>query len=334
MVSVVLLALAAAPPELALLSKPVDGTTLSVRWQPTEAETPSEPFARLEVHPDETFHGVALANGAVALVRVPGPARDLSFAATLSVVAPGKAERVLATNVVRASRPVLMGARLFIERGSPGIDASDGSIRVDALEVSEVDVASGRLRPVFTTRGFWTHLAGVFGRELVLYVAEPEGARLIAVHVDTLAVRTLKAALPPLAHDFVVDGASKAVLYAIADPGIERWFVERVDLLSGSTSRVAEGDVAALLPTVLPGGVAFMPGPGRGLRWLTRDGVALPARGPGFERVFFVSDGLVVGCHEVPGAMPRPFAVRARDGADVSVAWPKDVIVEPAGVRR
>ncbi|MDX2009565.1 MAG: hypothetical protein SFW67_05225, partial [Myxococcaceae bacterium] len=73
MVFVVLLALAAAPPELALLSKPVDGTTLSVRWQRVDAERPAEPFTTLEVHADETFHGVALANGAVAVVRVPSP---------------------------------------------------------------------------------------------------------------------------------------------------------------------------------------------------------------------------------------------------------------------
>jgi hypothetical protein len=333
MFSALLLALAAAPAELALLSAPVDGASVEVRWQPLDATSPTEPFARLETDVDETFRGAALQGSAVAVVHVPGPARDLSFAAVLSVVAPGRASKVLATNVVRASRPVVMGSRLFVERGQPGPPLEDAT-RIDALEVAEVDVSTGRLRTVFSTRGYWTHLAGVFGRELILYVAEPDTARLLAVHVDTLAVRTLRPSLPPLAHDFMVDPASKALLFAIADPGVERWFVERVDLVTGATRRLAEGDVAALLPASLPGGLAYSPGPGRGLAWLGRDGVALPARGPGFERVFFTVDGLIAGRHEDPGALPRPFVVRARDGAEVPVAWPKDVIVELAGVRR
>jgi hypothetical protein len=334
MTSLALLALAASPVELALLSKSVDGSTLEVRWQPLDATSPAEPFARLDAHPDETFRGAVLKGGAVAVVRVRAPAKDLSFAAVLSLVAPGRPELVLAEQVVRASRPLVMGGRLFVERGHPGADRSDGAVRVDALEVTEVDVATGRRRTVFATFGYWTHLAGAVGRELVLYVAEPAGARLVAVHVDTLAVRTLVAALPPLAHDFLVDPATGAVLFAIADPGVERWFVERVDLATGASARLAEGDSAALLPTVLQGGLAYAPGPGRGLAWLGREGVALPARGPGFERVAWVVDGLAFGRHEVPGALPRPFVVRLRDGAERPVAFPNDAVVDFAGVRR
>jgi hypothetical protein len=227
-----------------------------------------------------------------------------------------------------------MGQRLFVQRGTAGPPTTDGTVRVDALELTEVDVSTGRLRTVFSTRGFWTHVAGTFGRELIVYVSEPRGARLIAVHVDTLAVRTLLASLAPLAHDFAVDPASKAVFFSIADPGVERWFVERVDLLSGARSRIAEGDVVALLPTVLPSGVAWAPGPGRGLSFIGKDTLALAPRGPGFERVHFVVEGVAVGLHEDPGALPRPFAVRLRDGAERLVAWPEGVIVEPVGARR
>jgi hypothetical protein len=261
-------------------------------------------------------------------------AADLSFAAVLTVVSPGAPQRLLASQVVLASRPVVMGQRLFVQRGTAGPPTTDGTVRVDALELTEVDVGSGRLRTVFSTRGFWTHVAGTFGRELIVYVSEPRGARLVAVHVETLAVRTLLASLAPLAHDFAVDPASKAVFFSIADPGVERWFVERVDLLSGARSRIAEGDVVALLPTVLPGGVAFSPGPGRGLSFIGKDTLALAPRGPGFERVHFVVEGLAVGLHEDPGALPRPFAVRLRDGAERLVAWPEGVIVEPVGARR
>jgi hypothetical protein len=326
--------LAASPTDLALLSKPVDGSTLEVRWQPLDQAVPSEPFARLEAAVDETFHGAVLPGGAVAVVHVKARAADLSFAAVLTVVSPGAPERRLATQVVLASRPIVMGQRLFVQRGTAGPPTADGTLRVDALELTEVDVSTGRLRTVFSTRGFWTHVGGTFGRELIVYVSEPRGARLIALHVDTLAVRTLVPSLAPLAHDFAVDLASKAVFFSIADPGVERWFVERVDLLSGARSRIAEGDVVALLPTVLPGGVAFSPGPGRGLSFIGKDTVALAPRGPGLERVSFVVEGLAVGLHEDPGALPRPFVVRLRDGAERLVAWPEGVIVEPAGVRR
>jgi hypothetical protein len=269
----------------------------------------------------------------VAVVRIPGLARDPSFVATLSLVAPGEAERVLARDVVRASRPVLLGQRLFVERGRPGPEPVDGSFRVDALTVSEVELPGGRLRTVFETKGYWTHVAGALGRELVVYVATPAGARLLAVHVDTLAVRTLVASMPAMAHDFVVDPARKAVLFTIAEPGVDRWFVEQVELGTGARRRLAEGDSVALLPTVLPGGLAWQPAPGAGLRFLERDGVALSSGGAGFERVRFVSDGLVFGRHEVPGEAPTPFVRRAADGARVSFTAPPGV-VDVVGVAR
>jgi len=124
MVSFVLVTcLAAAPLELGVVSKDVASSTLEVRWQPmTPASALAEPFARLQVQPDETFRAVALPGArAIAVVRVPALMRDLSFASTLTVVAPGQAERTLATNVVRASQPVLIGSRLFVERGVAGL---------------------------------------------------------------------------------------------------------------------------------------------------------------------------------------------------------------------
>ncbi len=336
MVSFVLVTcLAAAPLELAVVSKDVASSTLDVRWQSLEAGSQlAEPFARLQVQADETFHAVALPGSTtIAVVRVPSLTRDLSFASTLSIVAPGQPERTLATNVVRASKPVLLGQRLFVERGVAGVDAGD-SFRVDTLTVTELALTSGRVRTVFETKGFWTHVAGVFEHELIVYVAGPEGARLIAVHVDTLAVRTLVPSMPALAHDFAVDAPQKSVLFTIAEPGVERWFVERVDLLTGRRERLAEGDSVALLPAVLPNGIAYSPGAGQGLRWVGRDGVALPARGAGFERVRFAAEGLLFVRHEVPGEVPSVYAVNAKDLRPVPLTLPAGVIVEVAGVRR
>lgn len=328
--------LASAPAELAVLSKDVAASTLEVRWQPLGAPAPVEPFARLEASADETFTGVVLPGArAVAVVRVPAEARDLSFAATLTLVAPGRPERTLATGVVRASRPHLLAGRLFIERGVAGPVRPDGEYRVDTLTLSEVDVVTGRLRAVFETRGYWAHLAGGLERELIVYVAGPEGARLLAVHVDTLAVRTLVPSMPALAHDFAVDAAGKAVLFTIAEPGVERWFVERLDLSTLRRARLAEGDSVALLPTVLPGGAAWAPRAGAGLKTLGKDSTALPPRGPGFERVRVVAAELVIARHEVPGEPPWAYVVRA-DAPEklVPVAFPKGAIVDVAGVHR
>jgi hypothetical protein len=335
MVSFLLSALVgAAPLEVAVLSKDVASSTLDVRWQPVTATTLAEPFARLEVHPDETFRAVALpGTKRLAVVRVTGLARDPSFVATLSLVSPGQPERVLATDVVRASKPTLLGSRLFVERGAPGPETSDGSYRVDAVTISEVDLQSGRLRTVFETKGYWTHLAGAIGRELIVYVAGPQGAKLEAVQVDTLAVRTLIPSMPAMAHDFVIDAEHQRVLFTIAEPGVERWFIDQVDVVSGKRTRLAEGEQVALLPTVLPSGLAWSPHEGRGLSWLGREGVALAAHGPGFERVRFIAEGLVFARHEVPGVAPQVFVTRLRDGATVPVVFPAG-IVDVAGVSR
>lgn len=325
---------AAAPLEVAVLSKDVPSSTLQVRWQPIAATSLTEPFTQLEVQPDETFRAVVMpGTKRLAVVRVTGLARDPSFVATLSIVSPGQPERVLATDVVRASKPTLLGSRLFVERGAPGPETNDGSYRVDALTVSEVELQSGRLRTLYETKGYWTHVAGGLGRELIIYVAGPGGAKLEAVHVDTLAVRTLIPSLPAMAHDFVIDAEHQRVLFTIAEPGVERWFIEQVDLSSGKRTRLAEGDQVALLPTVLPAGLAWSTGEGRGLSWLGRDGVALTSHGPGFERVRFVADGLVFTRHEVPNLAPQVYVTRLRDGTAVPVVFPTG-IVDVAGVNR
>lgn len=328
---VLALILAAAPLEIALISRPPGAATLEVRWQPLGAD-PATPFATLEAAPDESFHGAAVpGRREVAVVHVPARTRDASFAAVVSLVAPGQKARTLVGEVVLASKPVFLGPRLFVERGTPGPELVD-RYRVDALHVDEVDWRTGKSRPVYATHGFWTHLAGAIGRELVLYEAGPEGARLLAVHVDSLAVRTLIATMPAMAHDFAIDPARSAVLFTLGEPGKERWTIEQLSLRDGARRQLGAGPHVALLPTVLPGGVAFSPGAGGGLRWTGTNGVALPANGAGFERVRFVVEGLVLLRHEAPGEVPVPL-VRTSSGEAVEVAFPRGV-VDFAGVFR
>ncbi len=333
LVSLVLLT--ATPLEVAVLSKSLDGNTLEARWLSSAATVTPEPFAHLDAAVDETFHGVVLpGTRSIAVVRVPGLYRDPSFAATLELITPGAPTRRLATGLVRASKPHLVAGRLFVERGTAGIDRGDGTLRVDALEIDEVDVTSGRLRPVHQASGSWTHLAGAIGRELIVYEAGPSGARVIAVHVDSLAVRPIVASLPPLAHDFWVDAKSQSILFTIAEPGVERWFVDRVEVASGKRQRLTESDSVALLPAVVSAGVVVSRGPGAGLRWASSDQPALPSHGQGYERVRFVNDTVTIVRHETPGALPFLYAVRSKDGKPIELPWPTNAVVELAGVAR
>lgn len=328
---VLALILAAAPLEVALISRPPSATALEIRWQPL-SRSASAPLAVLEAVPDETFHGAVVpGRPEIAVVHVPVSVRDASFAAVLSVVAPGEKPRTIARDVVLASKPVFLGQRLFVERGAPGPSLPDG-YRVDALHLDEVDWRTGRSRPIYATRAFWTHLAGAAGSELVVYEAGPEGARLLAVHVDSLAVRTLIDRMPPMAHDFVVDAAGSSVVFTLGTPGREQWSVEQVAVRDGARRRLAAGAHVALLPTLLPGGIAFQPASGAGLRWVSAEGLALSPNGPGFERVGFVAEGLIFLRHEVPGELPVPL-VRTLKGAAVEVPFPEGV-VDFAGVFR
>jgi hypothetical protein len=124
------------------------------------------------------------------------------------------------------------------------------------------------------------------------------------------------------------------VAFTIADMGVERWFIEQVDLRTGQTQRVAEGETVALLPTLLPRGLAFMPTAGAGLHLVNGGALVLGPHGEGFERVRLVSEGFIVGLHEVPGALPAAFVVREVDGSPVALAMAPNAVIDVAGLAR
>ena len=308
----------AASPEVALLSS--QGDTAELRFQPLGATELSPPVARFSHGDGSTVQGALLPGSRVVMASATMHARgDLSFANSLVRLEAGRAPRVLADQLAYGSRPLVTAeGRVFVARGVAGQEPADGrdALRVDALTIDEIDPARGTRRLVYSTSGSVTFLAGAAGRELVIYEVAPAGARLLSVHVDTLAVRELIHSMAPLARDFVVDGSRRRVLFTQGIPGEQRWFVEQVDLVTRASTRLAEAAEVTLLPTVLlDGRVLISRFAGEGL-WALDGTRALAPHGPGFERILAQHKGLVIGLHERPGEFPSIFA--EKDGVLVA----------------
>ncbi len=334
MLSLVLTLSLAGAPQVALLSSA--GSEAELRFQPLGATTLAPIVARF-AHVEGSSVAGALLPGTRVVVATATlvPTRDPSFASGLVRLEPGQPARLLASGLAVGARPLVTAeGRVFVARGVAGPMPEDGrgALRVDALSVVEVSPDTGRLRPVYEVRGYVTHLAGALGRELVIYEVRPAGARLLAVHVDTLAVRVLLADLAPLARDFVVDALRRRVLFTQGDPSTHAWHVAALDLSTGTLARLAEGPDVALLPAVLPGGaVAVSPGPGAGL--VVAGGArALPPQGEGYERLRAVHEGVAIGLHERPSAFPAPFAVELSTGEAVRLLAAPDARLDVAGV--
>ncbi len=320
----------AASPEVALLSS--RGDVAELRFQPLRGAEITAPIARFTHGEGSSVQGSLLPGTRVvvasATMRAGG---DLSFANSLLRLEAGKPARVLADQLAYASRPLVTAeGRVFVSRGAAGQEPFDGrdALRVDALSVDEIDPVTAAHRTVYSTRGYVTFLAGAFGRELVVYEIAPAGARLIAVHVDTLAVRELLHSMLPMARDFVIDVPGHRVLFT--QHGAESWLVEQVDLVSGVSTRLAEGAEVTMLPAVLTDGrVLISRGAGEGLSALDGRRV-LASHGPGFERIAFQQKGLIVGLHERPGGFPSVFA--SKDGLVVTLLAPAESRLDVAGV--
>jgi hypothetical protein len=300
-------ALASAPPEVALLCSRGDGDITELRF-----ERPGEPLAPAVAHfshvPRATALGALLPGSRTVLaVAQTLNARDPSFASSLLRLEPGNDPVPLATGLALASRPlVTRTGRVFVQRAT----------------VDEVNPRSGALRTVLPGLAW---LAGEADSELILYRLTDSAAELIAVHENTLSVRVL-ARIAPFARDFVVDGHT---LY-FTQIDREQWQVQRLDLRTRELAFVAHGPHVAMLPTVLPSGLAFSPGPGLGLRTAAGER-ALASQGPGFDRVRFVRGGWALGLNEVPSDFPTGFAVELTSGRRLELAAPAQSRLDVAG---
>jgi len=101
------------------------------------------------------------------------PDREVSWAASLLLVAPGAPTEHLCDRVYHATRPLVTASgRVFVQRGRAGREpvAVEGKaqMRVDELTIDEVDPATGQARTVHSGAGFGAQLAGERAGELIL----------------------------------------------------------------------------------------------------------------------------------------------------------------------
>lgn len=314
-----------ASPEVALLSS--QSSVAELRFQPLGATELSAPVVRFTHAEGSSVQGSLLPRSRVVVASATLRERgELSFGNALIRLEAGKPPRVLADQLAYGSRPlVTVEGRVFVSRGVAGRELPE-AYRVDALTLEEIDPTTAARRLVYLTHGYFTFLAGALGRELIVYESAPAGARLIAVHADTLGVRVLLPSMAPLARDFVVDVPRHRVLFTQGTPGGAAWFVEQVDLLDGAATRLAEGPEVTLLPVVLADGrVLISRGPGEGLHAL--DGTkVVAAHGPGFERIAAQHKGLLIGLHERPSEFPTLFS------SSGALEAPADSRLDVAGV--
>jgi hypothetical protein len=201
--------------------------------------------ATFEHLPDGSVKGRMLGKTAFVVAdRV--PMRDRSFSGVLLRVDDKVTE--LCDRVFHASTPLVTDdGRIFVERGRPGRER-EGELRVDDLTIDEIGKGS-----IFSTKGYTTHLAGMFGRELIVYFVAPEGASLIAIDIDSRRNRQISR-IAPFARDFHVDGNDLIFANRTED---KRWAIEKLDLRTGASKRLVVTEDQVLAPHPFGGDVAY-----------------------------------------------------------------------------
>jgi hypothetical protein len=173
------------------------------------------------------------------------PMRDRSFSGVLLRIDDRTTE--LCDRVFHASTPLITNdGRVFVERGRPGPET--GEFRVDELTIDEIGRGT-----IFSARGYTTHIAGIFGSELIVYVVAPEGASLVAVDIDSRKTRPISQ-IAPFARDFRVDGNDLIFANRTED---KRWAIEKMDLKSGISRRLVITDDQVLAPHPFRGDLAY-----------------------------------------------------------------------------
>jgi hypothetical protein len=329
-------------PRVVMLSGiPGESRTDVVMASPGSATKPTV-VASLEHIPEAVVRGVLVpGGGAVVVVADTIPAREPSWAASLLWIEPGQPPRQLVDRVYHASKPLVTQAgRIFVQRGSAGSapppSGNVAQLRVDDLSVEEVDPASGTTRTLLTWQGYETHLAGFLDNELIVYRVGPNGADLIALHMDTAQLRVIVPSWPSMARDFSVDEAGRALIVQQLDPGPPRqWVVERVDLATGQRRSVTSSRYLDLVPYAWPdGSILFNPPDRRGPRMLSSAVKVDKLDGPGvlWLRVTSPDRSWIVGSWSVPGVLPVGVIVRTSDGTVVPVPRREDHRVDVLGV--
>lgn len=285
--------------------------------------------------PDATVRAVVIPGKAEILATADvTPTRDASFNAALFYLRPHTPPMRLVDRVVHASRPLAMpSGRVFVSRGIAGNEV-DGQMRVDALTIDEVNLATGATRMVHQMNGYLLFLAGSWNGEIIVYRISTDKADLVAIDADTGKDRFLLQNLPPFARDFSVDPTHHAIVFQNRDETDSgTWVVDRVDINSGQRQRLFSSASMTMAPYALPrGGVLFNP-PGHGLT--TLEG-SLSLGGPLGAGVDVIADASADGhylaaAHTEPSQFAVPFVVDTQRGAARVLPAPANARVVVAG---
>ena len=323
---------ATAPPGVALITtRP--GARESRVWFQYSGSEPTL-VGRVPHLPDAAARGAVVGRTVWVVADNQGSGDD-SFGAALFRVEAHSEPALLLERCVHAGRPwATPSGRLLVQRGEPGALPSPdavrrGELRADALSIDDIDPTSGESRTLHAFRGYITYIAGVTAMEVVLYRVAYRHADLVAVDLESAAVRVLAPEIPAFARDFSVDTASQSVLFTNRDPA--GWIVERVALSGGARDTVARVEGPWAKPAVWPRGGLLLndsrggeirggPGPRRAL-------------GPGFDSLFGVSPGgrWAALVHERPDAFSRPYWVELASSSVHPIPVPPGARVDIAG---
>ncbi len=293
---------------------------------------------RIDHSAGAAVRGAVLPGGGVVAVADTVARRDLSFAASLFVLADGRPARRLCDEVVYASRPLVSpDGRVFVVRGAAGSEGEGSQLRDDFLRIDEVDLQTGVARTQHRFTGQLLHLAGWHDGALLVYRVDGDAADIVAISpgpgdspgvspgASPDGVRTVLGDLPPFARDFSVDGGALVFLGRDeTDP--RRWHVLRLDLATGALRSLLATDSVRVGPLASAGAVhvAGAAGPlarvgGRGAAPTSPCGEVvgagdLPGSCADVLRLASADGRWGAGLHHRPGALPRPFVLDASSG--------------------
>lgn len=185
-------------------------------------------------------------------------AQDESWASGLVRLLANEAPVMLADRVYHASRPLVSNeGRVFVQRGRAGPppsmeEALSGHLRVDNLTIEEINPRTGEATTLYSTQGYLAHLAGVYRDEVLIYRVAFQQAQLLAVNMNTQAIRVLISSMVPMARDFQVDAKRGLLRMTQANLSSRQWEIQELQLEQKELRTVATGRHVALLPSSWP----------------------------------------------------------------------------------
>lgn len=328
-------------PSVAILATPPGAARTTLHIAPVGGAKAGPALATLQHLSDAVVRArVVPRTRLVVATAETSPSRDRSFNASLFRIQPGAEPVALCDGVVHASRPLVTAAgRVFVSRGvagpEPQPDNDPAQLRVDALTIDEVDLATGAIRTVHRHAGHLAFLAGEWKGELVLYRVSPASADIVLVDPDSGAARVIAPSIPPFARDFSIDAAAGALVFQErheTDPGT--WVIDRLDLAYGKRTRLEASASHGLAPYAWPGGgLAYTPERATGLSVIGARATVRSPLGPGIDAIQAVSQDAawVAALHTNPSAFPVPFAIRVESGEVATIPAPPGARIAVAG---